>query len=155
MDADVLVRVVPAQLDPLLERLEPSFFVDPVAARAALRAGQSFNLLHRATMFKVDLFPAGDRPFDRAQLARRARQALDPAGERSFYVATAEDTVLAKLTWFRAGGETSERHWRDVLGVLRVNQAELDRGYLEDWATQLHVRDLLDRAWGESEATSR
>jgi hypothetical protein len=56
-----------------------------------------------------------------------------------------EDTVLAKLEWFRLGGETSERQWWDIVGVLKVT-ADVDRGYLERWAAALGVTDLLMRA---------
>lgn len=52
--------------------------------------------------------------------------------------------MLAKLEWFRSGGETSERQWWDIIGVLRV--AATDRDYLRRWAVVLEVNDLLDRA---------
>jgi hypothetical protein len=60
-------------------------------------------------------------------------------------VASPEDTILAKLEWVRRGGETSERQWWDVVGVLRVT-AGADRDYLGKWASALGVADLLERA---------
>ena len=68
----------------------------------------------------------------------------DPA--RHAYVTTAEDIVLAKLEWYRAGGEVSDRQWRDVLGVLRVQGDRLDQEYLRLGADELGLADLLDRA---------
>jgi hypothetical protein len=70
----------------------------------------------------------------------------DPAG---LPLPSAEDVVLAKLEWFRRGGETSDRQWADVLGVLRAGGASLDRRYLEDGARELAVADLLARALAE------
>jgi hypothetical protein len=67
-------------------------------------------------------------------------------------VASPEDTVLAKLEWFRLGGETSERQWWDVVGVLKVT-SDVDRAYLRHWAASLGVADLLERALAD--ATSR
>lgn len=65
-------------------------------------------------------------------------------------VPRAEDVVLLKLDWYRAGGEVSERQWGDVLGVLKVAAGDLDRGYLSRWAAELGIADLLDRALAEA-----
>ena len=59
---------------------------------------------------------------------------------------------LAKLEWYRLGDEVSERQWRDVIGVMKVNRASLDRQYLERWAGELGVADLLAKAWKEAES---
>lgn len=62
----------------------------------------------------------------------------------------AEVTVLAKLDWYRKGGEVSDRRWRDLRGVLKVQADALDQEYLEHWAKELGVADLLRRALGEA-----
>ena len=64
-------------------------------------------------------------------------------------MATAEDTILCKLEWYRPGGETSERQWNDLRGVLKVSGPRLDLGYLRQWAPYLKVDDLLERLLGE------
>jgi hypothetical protein len=66
------------------------------------------------------------------------------------YVASAEDTILAKLEWYRSGGEVSERQWLDVLGVLKVQAGWLDIHYLRNMAAELGVDDLLERAFEEA-----
>ena len=76
---------------------------------------------------------------------------VSPTASRAAYFATAEDLILSKLEWFRLGGESSDRQWGDVLGVLRVQGSALDRPYLRRWAKQLGLTDLLDRALKESE----
>jgi hypothetical protein len=70
------------------------------------------------------------------------------------YFASAEDTVLTTLEWYRLGGETSERQWRDVIGVLRVQQDRLDISYMHQWAVALGVHDLLERAITEASGTA-
>jgi hypothetical protein len=65
-------------------------------------------------------------------------------------VATAEDTILSKLEWFQAGGEVSENQWKDVLGILKVQAGNLDLAYLNQWAHELHVEDLFERAFKEA-----
>jgi hypothetical protein len=59
--------------------------------------------------------------------------------------------ILAKLDWFRLGGEVSEQQWRDILGVLKLQHATLDMTYLQQWAQTLQVADLLERALGSVE----
>jgi hypothetical protein len=112
---------------------------------------RSFNLVHLATKFKIDIFVSPRRAFDR-QAAMRAR--VEPLGDSDdapqLPVATAEDIALAKLDWFRRGGETSERQWTDVIGILRVS-GNLDRAYLQRWAIALGVADLLDRALAQAD----
>jgi hypothetical protein len=61
-------------------------------------------------------------------------------------VVSPEDIILAKLSWFRAGGEVSDRQWGDVLGVVRVQGDRLDITYLRKWSEWLCVTDLLDKA---------
>jgi hypothetical protein len=48
------------------------------------------------------------------------------------------------------GGGVSERQWNDVLGVLKVQQNLLDIAYLRQWATELKLTDLLQRAFDEA-----
>ncbi len=63
---------------------------------------------------------------------------------------TSSDIVLAKLEWYRLGGEVSDRQWQDVIGVLAVQAEGLDLDYLRRWAEQLGVRNLLERALAEA-----
>ena len=124
-------------------------YIDADMIHDAIRRRSSFNLVHLATMMKVDVFIVKARPFDRVAFARVTTAPLD-ANERSFPLTTAEDIVLHKLEWFVLGGGMSERQWHDILGVLQV-QANLDRAYLDRWATDLGVADLLARAFREAE----
>jgi hypothetical protein len=99
-------------------------------------------LKHHETQIKVDLFVAGGTPIDHLQLSRR--RSVDVGG-RQIFVHPPEDILLQKLRWFRAGGETSDRQWRDVLGIVRIQGERLDRQYLETQGRVLGVGDLLER----------
>ncbi len=143
MDADLVADLHLEHAEPLARALGSAFYVDVQSIREAIERRRSFNAIHLQTGFKVDIFVCRDRPFDRMQLQRRVSQGIDPAGERTVYFATAEDTILAKLEWFRLGGEISERQWSDVLGVLKVQGSDLDFPYLRRWAGELGVADLL------------
>ena len=58
--------------------------------------------------------------------------------------------ILFKLAWFRLGNEASEQQFKDVLGVLQVQAGRLDDAYLDHWAADLGVADLLHKARQES-----
>jgi len=150
LDADVVAALEPAHVDTLVARLAPAYYVPVDRLRSAIAARSSFNLIHLATMFKIDVFVSKGRPFDREAASRARAQAIDEATDAPrFPVASPEDTVLAKLEWFRLGGETSERQWWDIVGVLKVTPA-VDRAYLRHWAASLGVADLLDRALADA-----
>jgi hypothetical protein len=152
LDADVVAALEPHHVDALIGHLEHAYYVPTERLRQAVTDQSSFNLIHLATMFKIDVFVSKGRPFDR-EAASRAREEAFDEGENSprFPVASAEDTVLAKLEWFRRGGETSERQWWDILGILRVAN-DIDHAYLRRWAASLGVTDLLARALADVQA---
>lgn len=146
VDVDVVARLEPGQIGALVSALRERYYVPEARIHDAVARRGSFNLIHLKTMLKVDVFVAKDRAFDRQALARARGEHLEAGGERVVRVASAEDIVLAKLEWFRRGGEVSERQWSDVLGVLRVSAGRLELGYLRGMAAELAVADLLERA---------
>jgi hypothetical protein len=149
VDADLVVDLPTVLVSQFVQALQKEFYVDLFSILDAIEHRSSFNLLHFSTGFKVDIFITKQRPFDQAQFERREMIAIGGESTQVAWVASAEDTILAKLEWFRRGGEVSERQWRDVLGVLKVQDKGLDLGYLRKWASSLQVLDLLERALSE------
>jgi hypothetical protein len=151
LDSDLVADLRPEQVPSLVEILEHDYYIDQEMILDAIQHQSSFNVIHLETAFKVDVFIAKTRRFDQIQFKRRSLEVLSTEPERKAYVATAEDIVLAKLEWYRQGGEVSDRQWRDILGVLKVQANRLDLEYLQKWAAELKVSDLLGRALKESE----
>ena len=146
MDVDLVADIRRDQIQKLLGALGTDFFADDQMIANAIRQGISFNMIHKETMFKVDVFPAKDRAFDRSQFERRAAYTLADEPKRQAYFSSPEDNILSKLEWYRLGGEISDRQWHDVLSVLKIQGERIDREYLQHWAEQLEISDLLERA---------
>lgn len=151
LDADMVAEIHLEEVGALVKALGDDFYADEEMIRDAIRHPGSFNLIHLTTMFKVDVFIRKERPFDRIQFQRRVEQLFATNPEQKAFMTTAEDIILAKLEWYRLGNEISDRQWRDILGVLKVQAGRLDMDYLDQWATELKVADLLQRALKESE----
>jgi hypothetical protein len=153
MDADLIARVLARHVEPLVARLSPEFYIEAPTILQAIQNQSSFNLIHLTNMAKVDVFVSWRTPFAQSQFARRKRKTIGESTGLEFFFASAEDTVLAKLEWYRRGGGVSDRQWRDLVSVLKVQGERLDRTYLNDWAARLAVSDLLHRALGDAGLT--
>ena len=145
-DIDLVIEVEEESVAEFLMQLPAGYYRDAAAAARAVRKRSSFNLIHLRSGVKLDLFVRGDAPFDREEFARSRLIVLPHLPDRPLRVKSAEDTIIRKLEWFRLGGEVSDRQWTDVLGVLASQGDTLDQAYLERWAVQQGVEDLLARA---------
>lgn len=136
-----------ADVEELCSLLGPEFYADPETIGAALAANRPFNVIHLLGAFKFDFYPADEDGFARSELSRKRCVVSSIPGLESieFPVLSPEDTILAKLVWFRNGGEVSDRQWHDILSIVKVQSARLDLDYLRHWAASLKVADLLAR----------
>jgi hypothetical protein len=150
LDSDIVADMSPIHIQPFIASLQDEFYMDEEMIAGSIQRHSSFNIIHRTSMFKVDVFIPHPSPFHRSQLARAQKQTFSTDPEVSARFSSAEDTILAKLEWYRLGGEISERQWRDVLGILKTLAEALDRDYLREWAKELKVNDLLEQAQAES-----
>jgi hypothetical protein len=146
-DIDIVVDFAGRDPNEAVHALQPRFFVDDVAFPDVISAGEPYNVFHRVTGFKVDIFPMPDRPFSKEQMRRRKLVSIlpDPNGPQAYYV-TAEDIVLQKLGWLTPSGGVSETQWRDILGVLKWRKQDIDLAYITIWAIRLGFKDRLLQA---------
>lgn len=141
-DIDIVIDPTSDQLRSLISHFPPSeFYVSPEAASEALARRTQFNLIHLPTGWKVDLIIRKDRPFSFEELGRRRATMV---GETQLDVATAEDTIIAKLEWAKLGGST--RQLEDVAGIVRQRGDELDIPYLDHWIAELRLTSEWTRA---------
>lgn len=140
-DIDLVIDCDREALDRLLRQLDPRrYYASAEAADEAWRRRGQFNVVLLESGWKIDLILRKERAFSRSEFARRQRAEI--AGIE-VWVATAEDTIVAKLEWAKAG--ESERQLRDVAGVLAMRAGDLDREYLERWVRELGLADIWIR----------
>lgn len=149
-DADLVALLEMRHVTPFVQSLQDAFFVDEHMIRDAVAHHGSFNIIHQESMFKIDIFVPRLRDFERSQLERAETQTLLESPTVRARLASAEDILLAKLEWYRMGGEVSERQWRDIIGILEIQSGNLDIPYLRHYAALLGVLDLLERALSDA-----
>ncbi len=146
LDVDLVADLEENHISPLVDRVRTEYYIDEERVRDAVARRSSFNLIHLASMIKVDVFVLKPLPYDQAAFARARLERLSEGSAREHYVTSPEDVVLNKLDWYSQGGCVSERQWNDVLGVLKVQGSSLELRYLHHWAATLGLTELLSRA---------
>ena len=152
IDVDLVSELRQEHVKLLVQGLKTDYFIDEEMIYDAIRNKSSFNLIHLATMLKIDIFISAGRQFDRKSFERRRKDSIsDEPGSVQVFLCSAEDTILSKLEWYKSGGNVSERQWKDIIGIIKVQGELLDKYYLHNWAEELGVADLLEKALSEGE----
>jgi hypothetical protein len=145
-DMDLVIQVSKVELDRFVRGLDATqFYVSCEAAEEAWRRQGQFNVVELESGWKTDLILCKDRPFSRSEFQRRERGVVFGT---EVFVATAEDTILAKLEWALQG--ESERQLRDVVGILEMSGSSIDRSYIESWTHELGIEALWQRVQSET-----
>lgn len=149
-DVDVILAIRPDQIRTLAKQLAQDYDIDADAWIDSFRHGQPFNIFFQQTFTKIDVMPL--QTAHRQEEARRAQPRSLSAGTPPIRLSSAEDTIVAKLKWYKAMGG-SKRQWTDILSVMRNQQSTLDLRYLRTWADTLGVRTEFEQALVEAQST--
>jgi len=151
-DADIAISIRKEQTQSLMQAMQSEFYISDIAVEDALRGrSSSFNVIHLETAIKADIYLIKpDREYEQSQLSRRQQFYPDDRPELTFYICSPEDIILQKLIWYRMSRFQSDKQWRDILGVMKLQADSLDRAYLQHWSSQLNVASEIDRAFSES-----
>lgn len=154
MDVDLVCELRSDQIEHFLAAFGVDFYVSRQAVQQAVERRSCFNLIHLPTAYKVDVFISRGRPFDLAAMTRAVPRTL--GGEESLLVpvATAEDSIVAKLEWFRLGDESSQRQWDDVTRLMSLRGETLDADHMHRMAESVGVADLLAQLLGSRRSRS-
>jgi len=146
IDIDSAVDLNDQNLEVLVRRVRPTFYVPETDAARAVREKDSFNIIHSDAALKVDFFVLGHGTLDVNQIDRRVRVKVPTEPAAHLWITSPEDQVLRKLDWYRTGGEDSDRQMRDVVAILRINHERLEDHYIATTADAVGLSELLTRA---------
>jgi len=102
--------------------------------------GRSFNLIDNETGWKIDVFILTNDAFKQSEFQRRQGVVVNDRGDR-LVLPTPEDIIIQKLPWYRMTRHQSDKEWRDILGVVKLQGLGLDFAYPCRWAAELDLAD--------------
>lgn len=141
-DLDVVISIPREALTPLVSALEASGFYVPGVEDVAVGRMRTLQITHMETISRADLVMVDDKPYERLKFQRR--QLLPWPDDMAVYMVSPEDIVVNKLRWGQRS--QSDKQWRDVLGVLKTQQGDLDYEYMHHWAAAFDLSEALERA---------
>lgn len=140
-DIDVVAEIDEGHIGGLVAAFpHEEFYISEEMIRQAIRQRGQFNVIHPASGLKVDIMVKQNTPFDRSRFGRIRR--IFPAQSYQANFAAPEDVIIKKMESYREGH--SEKHLRDITGILRISGDEVDRIYISDWATRLNLVDIWE-----------
>jgi hypothetical protein len=141
LDIDIVVDMSYGQAYAFCEKFAAEdYYVSPQAAGQAVRTAGQFNLIHSTSGNKIDIMLVKPTAWGEGELARRQRIRLLP--DRDGFTARPEDIIIAKMQYHREGG--SDKHLRDITGILKVSGEIVDRDYVVTWARKLGLMDIWE-----------
>jgi hypothetical protein len=140
-DIDLVAGIEHAHVVGLLAAFPAaSFYLSEEAIRSAITHRTQFNIIHPASGLKVDVMVRKETSFDRSRFARA--RTIRPAESYQAAFASAEDVIIKKMEYYQEGG--SDKHLRDITGMLKISGKEIDHTYIAEWADRLSLRSIWD-----------
>ncbi|PSB59507.1 hypothetical protein [Chamaesiphon polymorphus] len=139
---DVVISVDLADLPTLAANFEAQGFYVAGLADVMACSLRCLNITHLETIENVDLMISGREECDLIKFDRSRSYTLPGSGEVA--IASPEDVIISKLIWRRTS--QSDKQWRDILGILKVQQEKLDFGYLQSWVERFGLDEDCQRA---------
>ena len=122
-DIDVVVDLPGEEVSAFCRRFpDGDFYVSEEAVRDAVARRSQFKIIHPRSGLKIDLMIPSSSEFDKSRFA------------------APEDAIIKKLEYYREGG--SDKHLRDIAGVLKTSRSEIDLAYIERWTTELGLTEV-------------
>lgn len=138
-DIDIVAAVKEQHIPALLAAFPADeYYISDEMIREAIQYQGQFNIIHPASGLKVDIIIRSDSPFDASRFRRTRR--IQPAETYEADFASPEDVIIKKMEFYKEGG--SEKHLRDIAGILKVSGHEVDTRYIEEWAERIGLMEI-------------
>lgn len=135
-DIDIVAAVQEKHIPGLIAAFPAAeFYILDDMIREAIQHKSQFNIIHPASGLKVDIMIRQDTPFDASRFSRIRK--IHPSDTYEANFAAPEDVIIKKMEYYQAGG--SDKHLRDITGILEISGDEVDRGYIAQWAQRLEL----------------
>lgn len=139
-DVDILANIRRDQVAVFVAAFSPDdYYVSENAVREAIQTHGQFNIIHPESGLKADIIIPDESAFDHVRLSRRLRGHVAEANFDAYF-ASPEDVILKKMEYYREGG--SDKHLRDITGMLKIRGDQIDRVYINEWAQRVGVTDI-------------
>jgi len=140
-DIDIVAAIEERHITGLLIAFpDDEYHVSEDMVREAIRHHWQFNIIHPASGLKVDVIVKQNTPFDNSRFSRI--QKIYPAESYQANFASAEDVIIKKMEYYREGG--SEKHLRDITGILKISGDVVDRDYISEWANRMGLTEIWE-----------
>jgi len=140
-DIDIVVDIPIEKIKEMKKHFpEGEFYFDEVTVRDAIVEKRSFNIIHPASGLKVDVMLRKPSPFDNSRFGRGKR--LSPSKGWDALFAAPEDVIIKKMEFYKEGG--SEKHLRDITGMLKMSDKMIDKAYIRQWAEKLNLTEIWE-----------
>jgi len=141
-DVDLVVRLEPDDSRKLISAFPAAdYYVPPLEVMEEERQrsrGGHFNIIHLDSALRADIYLVGNDPLHGWAMARRQTASI---GGDEIWFAPLEYVIVRKLEYFQQSD--SDRHLRDIAGMLRVSGEQVDHGQLD----RLIVERQLGVSW--------
>ena len=138
-DIDIVAEIKNTHIAKLKECFpEEEFYLDSDAVRKAIRQRHQFSIIDPASGLKIDVMISKGDAFDKSRFARIKRIRTLEDTEANF--ASPEDVIIKKMQYYKAG--SSEKHLRDIMGMLKISGEMVDFKYISLWAKKLHLESI-------------
>jgi hypothetical protein len=140
-DIDIVAAIEEKHVKDLVTAFPSNeFYISEEIVREAIHHQGQFNIIHPASGIKVDIIIKQDTPFDNSRFGRVHR--IYPAESYQANFAAPEDVIIKKMEYYKAGG--SEKHLRDIAGILKISGEIVDWDYITTWAERLDLTEVWD-----------